>query len=71
MAELRRRKLDEDSALDTKSEQIGDAGSDGGTGTDDDTTQQQHQHQQKRKSSSGLNTADSSDHVNIHFYELN
>lgn len=69
MAELRRRKADEESNLDEnveqpKSDQVGS----GGAGTDDDSKQsphQQQQQQQKRKTSSGLNTADSSDHVNF------
>lgn len=64
MAELRRRKADDEAKLDEnlerKSEQDG-AGTDGGAGTDDDSKQHQH----KRKTSSGLNTAESSDHVNI------
>lgn len=75
MAELRRRKGDDESKLDENVDQKGDQGSDGtgtdgGGGTDDDTKQQYHQHQQhKRKTSSGLNTADSSDHVNTYIFD--
>lgn len=65
MAELRRRKGDEETKLDENVEQKSQG--DDGTGTDgggtDDDSKQQHHH--KRKTSSGLNTADSSDHVNI------
>lgn len=70
MAELRRRKADDESKLDENEQGGGGDGTDGGAGTDDDSKQPQHQHQHKRKTSSGLNTADSSDHVNIP-YPLN
>lgn len=69
MAELRRRKADDEAKLDENLEQklgqVSDGGGTDGAGTDDDSKQQHHQQQHKRKTSSGLNTADSSDHVNI------
>lgn len=69
MAELRRRKADDEAKLDENLEQklgqVSDGGGTDGAGTDDDSKQPHHQQQHKRKTSSGLNTADSSDHVNI------